>query len=444
MNIIIVGAGTVGAHLAKQLSEESHNVVIIDSDPGCAERLADLDVMVIHGNGGSTDNLIKAGVDKADLLLAVTESDETNIIASMIASTLGVETRVARVRSKEYFKGSAIIQPIDLGIDLLINPEEEAAQEIINLIERPYATERKLFCEGKLELISLIISEECPLVGKPLKQVGTLISRDFRISLIVRNDEPLIPGGETVIATGDRIFFIALSGSVENIIRDLKVAWREISSIFIIGGGVIGASIAHTFEEKRRFKTKIVETKRERALRLSEMLPKTLVLEGDGTNVELLIREGFADSDAFIAVTSEDELNILSCLLARQHGVPYTIPLVQRTDYVPLTASMRLQAISPREITVERILKYVRGKKVVSMNTLAEDKAEVLEYRVSKESVIAGKALKDSRFPGSAVIGAIIRDNEPVIPTGETVVLPDDRIFVFTLSATVKQIGKLF
>jgi trk system potassium uptake protein TrkA len=447
MHIIIVGAGTVGFHLAKHLSGEGHDIFVIDSNPERIQEIEEsktLDVIAYLGNGGSPDKLSEAGVEKADLLVAVTDSDETNIIACMIASTLGVERRIARVRSHEYFKRNSVLQPVDLGIDLLINPEEEAAREIGHLLERPYASERKIICNGKLELVGLSMEADCPIVGKPLKDIASIIQEDFRISLILRNGLPVIPGGQTVVEAADRIFFMALTEDVDGIVSRLNVQFNESSNIFIVGGGNIGISIAKKFEDQKKKRIKLIENKKEKALKLSEVLSKTLVLEGDGTNIDLLLSEGFKEADAFVSVTNNEETNILACLLAKQQGVHTVIALVQRADYLQIINRMAINVISPRALTVDKILKFVRGEKVLSISTLADDKAEVLEFKVSDSSKVCGKMLKRIKFPADVVFGAIIRKKQPIIPTGSTVIMEGDHVFVFALKSAIDKIGKLF
>ena len=447
MYIIIVGAGTVGLNLAKHLCGEGHDIYLIDSDSGRVQEIEEnktLDVMVKFGNGGTPDMLLEAGVEKADLLVAVTHSDETNIISCMIASTLGAERRIARVRSDAYFKRNTILQPMDLGIDLLINPEDEVAREIVYLLERPYATQRKLIFKGRLEMVGLPISESCTLAERKLKDVPGLVEPDFRLSLILRDKQPIIPNGETTIRTGDEVFFLAESSRIDSLVAKINVGGRPIENLFIIGGGTIGVKIAAHYESQKNTRVRLVENKREKALKLSEILSRTIVLEGDGTNMDLLLSEGFREADAFISATDKEEVNILSCLMAHQQGIPTNVAVVQRQEFLPLINAMKLSVISPTAITIDKILRFVRGENVLSISTLANESAEVLEFKVKEDSKIAGKAIRDIRCPENAVFSAIIRKDQALIPTGTTIIEKEDHVFIFALKSDVEKVQTLF
>ncbi|MEW6067278.1 MAG: Trk system potassium transporter TrkA [Nitrospirota bacterium] len=441
MRVIIVGAGEVGYQIAKFLSLESVNVVVIDKDRNKLKRIVeDLDVATIEGEGGDPLVLEEAEADKADMLLAVTDKDEINMIACLLAKVFNIPRKIARIRNPEYFNNERLLSKENLDINPAINPELEIARAIVRLLEVPLATDIEEFEDGSIKVIGFKIPENAPIIGEKLKRLGMTMDKKFLIGIIVREDKTIIPSGEDVVKEGDIIYVPVKKGDGENTIALLGVPAKPAKKIMLLGGGRIGYYIASNIE--LRADVKIIEREAERCKYLSKNLKKALVLHGDGSQ-KLLLEENIGDMDAFVSVSNNDELNIMVSILAKKLGAKKSFAIVNKTEYIPLAHSLGIQAVlSPRLITASTILKYVRRGDILSLTAIAEDKAEIIEARIGSSSTLVGKTLEEAQ-PNASIIGAIIRGKEVIIPSGSDRVIKDDKLIIFTLRESIKKVEKL-
>ncbi|MEW6053269.1 MAG: Trk system potassium transporter TrkA [Nitrospirota bacterium] len=443
MRVIIVGAGEVGYQIAKFLSAEFLDVVLIDKDRNKLRRIVEeIDVAVIEGEGGDPSALKEAEASKADIILAVTDSDETNMIACLLAKAMfGIPRKIARIRNPEYFNNEKLLSRQNLDIDPAINPELEIARAIIRLLQVPDATDVEEFEGGLVKVIGFKVTGESPLLGKSLKKLGASMEKKFLIGIIVREDRAIIPSGNDVIRRGDIIYMPMKKDEVEQTVKLLGMATKPAKKVMILGGGRTGYYIASAIETKAE--VKIIEKNAERCKYLSQNLKRTLVLHGDGAEQKILMEENIADMDAFLAVSNNDELNIMVSLLAKKFGVRNTIAIVNKTDYMPLAHSLGLQAVlSPRLITASTILRYVRRGDILSLTAIAEAKAEIIEGRIGKKSPLIGKTL-DKAQPKASIIGAVIRNQELIIPSGSDMILEGDKLIIFTLRESIREVEKI-
>ncbi|MEW6162399.1 MAG: Trk system potassium transporter TrkA [Nitrospirota bacterium] len=442
MCVIIVGAGEVGYQIAKFLSLEFIDVVVIDKDKNKLKRvIEELDVAVVEGEGGDPSALKEAEADKADILLAVTDRDETNMIACLLAKVFNIPRKIARIRNPEYFKNEKLLSKENLDIDPAINPELELAKAIVRLLEMPFATDVEDFEGGIIKVIGFKVPEKAPIIGKSLSKLGTSMNKKFLIGIIEREDRIIIPSGRDVIKEGDIVYMPVKKGEVENTLALLGVSAKPAKRIMLLGGGRIGYYIASNMELKAD--VKIIEKEEERCKYLSKSLKKALALHGDGADQKLLLEENIGDVDVFVAVSNNDELNIMASLLAKKLGAKKTIATVNKTEYIPLAHGLGLMAVlSPRLITASTILRYVRRGEILSLTAIAEDKAEIIEARIGKTSPLVGKTLEEAQ-PKASIIGAIIRGEEVIIPSGSDKVIEGDKLIIFTLRESIKEVEKL-
>jgi trk system potassium uptake protein TrkA len=446
MRVIIVGAGEVGYHLAERLSQESQDVVVIESDPERAERASDvLDVLTIVGNGASIPVLEEAGVRNARLLLAVTSKDEVNLISCLAANRLGVEYSIARISNPDYYARGSVLSRERLGIDLMINPEREAAQETFQLLRSAAATDMVNFADGRVQLLGVVVREGAPIAGKTLRDLSQdLGGYHFVTVAIVRASETIIPDGSSTVEVGDQLYILAPTSEISVIPPLAGHEPFELTRVMIAGGSAEGLFLAQLLEE-HGVQCTILDNDRRRCLELAEALPKSLVLHADATDLELLEMEGVSGIDGFVAATGHDETNLLSSLLAKNVGARKVVSLIEKFEYLPLLPRVGLDAaISPRMSTVNAILRYVRSGRVMTMAALKGIEAEAIEYLVAEESPVAHQAIADLGFPDGAIIGTIIRGDLIVIPRGSDRVLPGDEVIVFALPEAIPEIEKLF
>ncbi|MCG2721123.1 MAG: Trk system potassium transporter TrkA [Thermodesulfovibrionales bacterium] len=441
MRVIIVGAGEVGYQIAKFLSLESLDVVVIDRDRNKIRRMAEeMDVAVIEGEGGSPSSLREAEAERADILLAVTDQDETNMIACLLAKAMfGIPRKIARIRNPEYFHNERLLMTLD--IDPAINPELEIAHAVARIIEAPFATDILDFEGGLVKVVGFKLPETSPLIGKTLKQFGSSAGKKFLIGLIVRDGKTIIPAGDDVIKKGDIIYVPVKPDELQDTIALLGIAMKPVKKIMILGGGKTGQYIASQIEDKAD--VKIIEKNEERCKFLSKNLRRSLILHADGTEQKVLTEENIGDMDAFVAVSNNDELNIMVSLLAKKLGAKKTVALVNKTDYIYLAHGLGLQSVlSPRLITAGTILRYVRRGDILSLTAIADAKAEIIEGRILKTSPLAGKTLEKAQ-PRASIIGAIIRGEKVIIPSGSDTIMDDDKLIIFTLRESIKEVEKI-
>jgi len=453
MKILIVGAGQVGYFLCDRLSQEGHEVTLIDHSEETIERAQDrLNVLGVAGNGASAEILEQAGIKNADIFIAVTDLDEVNILACLLAREYNVTTRVARTKSIEYKDQHAVLSKEKLGIDLLINPEDAVAEEMIRIACSSGAFDVAEFAEGQVQFLGYRIDEDSPLCDLTLMELGELrgIYR-FVVVAIHRKEETIIPYGEDSIQAGDRIYIFAhqkdlpaIQYMLQTSQQDKRKVNKRVQRSFILGGGRIGLQIALGLEQLH-FDVKLVERDMARCQKLAEKLDKTVVLHTEGSDIQTLQDEGLEHADVFIAVTDNDETNILTCLLARQHGVQRTLALVSQPELLGLASDLGVDAcISPRLAAAATILKFVRRGEIISLATVEGSNSEVLEIKVKENSGIINTPLKDLHFPRGAIIGAIVRDNDYEIPTGESSLQTGDRVVIFALPGALSKVERFF
>jgi trk system potassium uptake protein TrkA len=446
MRVIIVGAGEVGYHLAERLSQESQDVVVVETDPERAERASELlDVMTVVGNGASIPVLEEAGVREARILLAVTSQDEVNLISCLAATRLGVDYTIARISNPDYYARGSVLSRERLGIDLMINPEREAAREAFQLLQSAAATDVANFAEGQVQLIGLVVREKAPVCGKTLARLGEEYRGYPYVTVaIVRNGETIIPDGNSTIEAGDQIYMLSPTSEVPSIPPLAGYEPFQLKRVMIAGGSAEGQFLAEILEE-HGVECTILDHDRRRCLELAEALPRSLVLHADATDLELLEMEGVSGIDGFVAATGHDETNLLASLLAKTVGAHKVVSLIEKFEYLPLVPRVGLDAaVSPRMSAVNAILRYVRRGRVMTVATLKGIEAEAIEFRVGDDAPIADRLIADLGFPAGAVIGTIIRGKDIIIPRGMDRVLAGDEVIVFALPEALPQVEKFF
>ncbi|MEZ4699704.1 MAG: Trk system potassium transporter TrkA [Rhodothermales bacterium] len=435
MRAIVIGAGEVGFDVARLLAMEQHDVTVVDFDAEALEAVRDrLDVMTVQGGGTSPEVLTQCGAQRADILIAVTTVDEVNIIACMMARRLGVETTVARVRSDVLAESGSVIQASDFGIDIIIHPEESAAAEVIRLIRRSSATDVLTFAEGRLHLVGMRLDAGSPAIGKSLLDLAhDLPELPFRIMGIARGIRTLIPRGNERLQKNDQIFALAQPKHMPHVARLLGKSESRIDKTMILGGTKIGARVAAQLSGEKHKRVKLVEPDREKAEQLARQLPDVMVIHGDATDIDLLAMEGLSEMDAFVAVTDDEESNLVSCLMAKHLGVSKTVALLSKSAYVPISQVIGLDAAVNKKLAISReIMRFLRGKHVLSVATVHGLDLEILEVEAHYRSPITRKPLADLSIPGDMLIGAIMRTSGEVeVAMGKTQIEPGDRAIIF-------------
>ena len=444
MKIIVVGAGEIGFHLTRRLSADN-DITLIESDPLRARRASEqLDAFVLEGNGTSYQLLKKANIHKADVVAAVSNNDEVNLLICQIAKRVGVETTIARVRNSEYTEPDFIIARNELGADLVIHPEKVTADAIRRLIRQSAATDVLEFADGKIQLMGIRLEEESSLLRVPLKDLDeAFLGLPMRIAVIHRKEQTIIPKGNDVLVRGDQVFFIVDPAYAHELTAMAGKTETKIGDVMVLGGGLIGQFIARDLNKDVH--VKIVESNVERSQKIADNLPNCLVIHGDGTDVDLLAVEGLMDMDAFVAVTGSDETNIISTLVARHLNVPRTIALVNNMDYMPITPTIGMDAVVSKQLmTVNEVHRYIRHKRVTSIATIPGVDAQIVEYIATPRSKITRKPLRDFNFPRNALIGAVFQGKKAIIPKGDTQIEPGDRVVVISLPQATNDVERLF
>jgi trk system potassium uptake protein TrkA len=448
MKILIVGAGQVGFFLCERLSLEGHEVTLIDRDEiNLRQAQERLNVMGILGNGASAELLEQADIKHSEIFIAVTNMDEVNILACLLAREYAVKTRIARVKNIEYRSHGAILSKEKLGIDLLINPADEVADEMVKIACRSGAFDVAEFVEGKVQFLGYRINEDSSLCGMTLRELGELRGMyHFIVTAITRGDTTIIPRGEDTIQDGDRIYLFAHTKDLPAIQYLLQPQQKKkrVPRVFILGGSKIGVRIAAQLEQQH-FDVRLIDSDEQRCIKVSASLQKTMVINAAGTDIQALIEEGIQNADLFIAVTSTDETNILCSLLIKQHSNARTLALINAPELLTLAPSLGIDAcVSPRLSAAGAILKYVRRGGVISLTTIEGSNSEVLEFEVKQGSKASNKTLQELNFPHDAIIGAIVRDSSYEIATGISKLQQGDRVVVFALPQALNQVEKFF
>lgn len=442
MKIIVVGAGKVGYSVAQRLVQDEHDVYIIEKS---AERIRkmenSLDVSLVQGNGSSLKLLKQIGMDDVGMLIAVTDSDEVNMLACSVAKIGGIPKTIARVRDNEYLQDDNKKLQEQLGVDLFINPELVTAQELVQVLQTPAALDVEDFASGAVRLMEFKMSEDIEYVNKRLRDIRFPAS--VLVVGILRNGEMIIPHGESRLLPYDKVFILGAKDSMSEIAAQFHEEnfGLQTKRVVLVGAGLIGCNLA-VLLERAGFIVKVIEKDLKRCEYLATLVNDTMVINGDGTNMELLEAEEIADSDAIICLTDDDKLNLLVALLAKHLGVPKTIVRVGRPEYIVLMEQVGIDIVfSPRLLTSGEILRMVRkGENVVSISTFEGSKAEAVEVELTELSPIANCALKDLKLPGKALVGAIVRNGSTIVPTGNTVLEAKDHIVFFTLPNYVNKL----
>lgn len=444
MKVIIVGAGEVGFHIAGRLASEHKDVVVIDRNPAVLQRILDhMDVQVLEGSGCSPLVLREAGVDKADMLLAVTDSDEINLMACTFAKMLAPDlVKLARIRNDEYTAyGEQLAR--EIGIGLIINPEVEVVRSIEHMLRAPGAVDISDLAGGRIKLAGTWITEDNPLAGTRLmelrREAGEL---QLIVAAIIREESVIVPAGPDAIREGDLVYFVCEDSQLQPVFAFLGNRPGTKKSVLIIGGGNIGLRLARALE-KKPMHVKLMDKNPERCAELAGQLDRTVVLVGDGTDQETLLEENIGEMDVVVTMTGNEESNILSSLLARKLGTAMTITRLNKIEYMPLVRAIGLEHIvSPRLSAVNSIFKHVRKGGVLSAVVIKEG-AEALEALVNPESMLVGMALKDLSFPRGVLVLCIMREDAVLIPSGLDVIRSGDRLFILSLAESIPAVERM-
>jgi trk system potassium uptake protein TrkA len=441
MKVIIIGAGEVGFHVAKTLCK-NNDVFVIEKNEEACNRARQLDVQVIQGNGADVKLLDKANIEKTDLVVAVTGVDEINIVACMASKLLNNKVKtVARVSNPDYIDRPVSVRE-KVGMNAMICPELSLASEINQILSIPGAINVEDFVGGKVKMMEFKVGERNPLIGKKLSESN--LPKCCIMSAIFRGSELMIPHGDDTILQNDRVVFV---GKPEAVADTKKLfAEHEIISgkIAVVGAGKVGYYLIKLLG-KTNFKLTLIESSKKRCDELAQALPNVLVLNGDGTDIAMMKEENIGSMDAVIAVTNSDEKNLLCSLLAKRLGAKKVIARADRPDYAELFEMVGIDvAISPIQATINEVLKFTMGIGIESLVTIEGEKGKIIELTAKKGSKIVDKKLKDVKFPRGAIVSAIVRGGEVIIPDGNSVINPGDKVVIFTLPAAISDVEGLF
>lgn len=449
MNIVIVGAGDVGYELSKILSDEKHDVVIMDQDSLALKKISDnLDVLAQEGNATSPVDLVHARVKNADVMLAVTNIDEVNIVSSVMAKRLGAKTVIARVRNDELSRPDSPLSPSELGIDILIHPELAAVQEIKLLLKRASATDVVSLAEDRMQLIGLRLKASSKLNGMTLQQAAETIHEiPFRLVALTRRGNTVIPRGNNQLKPMDNLFILCKTEDVDSFIKLTGHKDEKFENIMISGGSEVGELLAKELSsDKQNWNVKLIEPDIDRANSIANELKNVLVLHGNSTDPNLLVTEGIADMDAFISVTKDEESNIISCLMAKHLEVKKTVAIVSKPEYIPLSETIGLDAaINVKASASDEIHRCIRTGNITVIKALRGIKAEVFEVIASSKCKVTDKPLSEVNLPDGSILGGIIKESgETEIATGTSVIHKGDRVIVFALPYAIDNVVELF
>ena len=446
MRIVIIGVGEVGFHVAKALSEENHDIVVIDIDPAkCRRATESLDVIVVEGNGASPRNLSVANVQDADYVLCLTRVDEVNLIASQQAHELGAKKIIARLRNQQYTTRDSIIKPEKFGIDLVIHPEKEACKEIVQLVRHSYATQVMDFEGGRVEMLGIRLDENSPIIGK---SVSDICEEDqnfkFGIITVLRDGESHVPWSDYIFKFNDTAYFIVKTKWLESLMHLLGKEATPTNSIIILGGSKIGRSLAEELEKEMT--VRLIERKRDKAEWLASHLKETMIIHGDGTDVELLKSENIQDADSFIAVTESEQTNLLSGMLAHHLGVKQSVIHVSTTEYMPIVQEIGVGAVLSKNMsTVNSILRFIASDETeTSVMTFDEIDVEVIEFHPEPGSKVTKLPLEEINFPEDSIVGMTNHHGTLSIARGSTQLSDEDNVLVFAKSQAVPKLKRLF
>ena len=449
MRIIVIGDGKVGRTIVEHICEEGHEVVVVDTSANSIEEVVEnFDVMGRVGNGASYEILESANAGKADIVIAATSSDETNILACLIAKKMGAKSTIARVRNFEYSKQKHIFEK-DLGINMTINPENEAANEILKIINFPQAIRVESFAKGKVNLVELFIPESSPLVGKSLLSIYQEYQIKVLVCVVQRNDEVFIPTGGFIFQEKDKIHITAKRSDLKRFLKKLGLIEDKIESVMLIGGGKLSLFLGKELI-KNKYDVKIIEQDYKRCVELSELLPQATIIHGDGTDQNVLDEEGIKTRDAVVCLTSTDEENIILSMYAYKQKVHKIITKINRPSFAGLMETISMASvISPKEIVASQIVSYLRatnnsrGSNVVTLHKLVNNKVEALEFVAKENTRLLNIYLKDLKLKSNILIAGIIRDGKAIIPNGNDMILENDNVIVVTTNHFLDDLNEI-
>ena len=451
MKVIICGAGQVGYSIARYLAQEENDVTVIDQSAELTRKISDnLDVKAVHGFASHPDVLSKAGAEDTDILIAVTQADEVNIVACQVAHSLfDITTKIARVRQQGYLedKWKNLYSRDHIPIDVIISPELELANDIARRLRSPGTFDMISLVNDRVKLVGLRCESDCPVVNTPLRQL-TQIFPDLNIVVvgIVRDNVPIVPNADDFMLPGDEVYLIVDSLHISRTLVAFGHEEAEANRVLIFGGGNIGKSLACQIEENDpTVNLKVVENNKSRAEKVARALKRSVVLQGSVLDLEILEEANVASTETVVAVTNDDETNIMSSLLAKRMGSARAITLINSQIYMPLIPSLGIDVVvSPQNITVSSILQHVRRGKIHSAHTIGDGFGEIIEAEAIETTSIVGTQLKDTDLPENVIVGAIVRGDEVILPRGDTIIQPKDNVVLFAVAEAVRDIEKIF
>ncbi len=451
MNIVICGAGQVGFPIARQLAEEHNDITIVDTNPQLIQRVNDtLDAQGMIGFASHPDVLERAGVEDADMLIAVTYADEVNMVACQVAHSLfNVPTKIARVRAQSYLNPiwRDLFSRDHMPIDVIISPEIEVAEAVVRRLHVPGAFDTIPFAEGAVQVIGVFVGEDCPVSDTPMRQLTELFpDLNIVVVAIVRGDRMVVPTGDDQMRAGDEIYFVADSNHVARAMALFGHEEQEARRMIIVGGGNIGLYIAGLIEgEDSGVRVNLIERNPERARLVADRLEHAVVINGDALDREILSEANVESTETVVAVTDDDQVNILVSLLAKRQGTERVVTLINNASYGPLISSLGIDvAVNPRATTVSSILRHVRRGRIRGVYSLRDGMAEIIDAEAMETSPLVGQPLREARVPSGVIVGAVVREGTIVIPRGDTVIKTGDRVIMFALADRVRQVEKMF
>ena len=450
MRVIVCGAGRVGVGIARRLAGEQNEVTVIDQSKELIRTVAErLDVRGVVGHASFPETLEEAGAREADMIIAVTYADEVNMVACQIAHTLfNVPTKIARVRAQEYLDAtySDLFSRNHLPIDVIISPEREVSESIMQRLATPGAFEVKTFADGRIWAVGIRLREDCPVINTPLRQVAELFP-DLKITIvgIKRNGKMWRAHSTDILDSGDEIFFIADRSDVPRALEIMGVAAQRARRVILIGGGNVGLFVAKGLEKLGSMKIRLIERDRKRAEFVAEELERTVVLQGDGLDRSILREAGVADTETVVAITDNDQVNVLSSVVAKREGARRALALINDQDYGPVSEAVGIDRfVDPRSTTISTILQHIRRGRIKGVFSLSDGQAELIDAIALETSPLVGKPLRDAVLPDGVMIGAVFRGDEVIMPSGESVIDAGDRVVLMAMREDVKAVEQMF
>lgn len=450
MKIVIIGMGKIGRTILADLANEEHTITIIDEDKDKIEHLIErYDVLGVAGNGACIDIQNEAQVKNADLVIVLTHSDEVNILACLVAKKLGAQNTVARVRNPLYRK-QILDMKEELGISMILNPEQEAANEIFSLLNLPSVAQIERFARGRVSLVAIVVERGCSLIGETLNSIGKKFHTKVLICAVQRGERVIIPTGNFVIEEGDKIHFTSAANSLGDFLTEINLVESPIRNVMIVGAGTIGYYLADELS-KKKYKVKLIENNKRRAEEMADALPRVTVIYGDGTKHDLLLEEGIESMDGFVTLTGIDEENIIVSMYANKQRVRKIITKIDRDELLGMLGEVGIHNnVAPKAIIASRVLQYIRalankrGSNIITLYRLVNNQVEALEFVAKKQEKIYNKPLKELKIKENCLIACIIRDNEVIIPNGNSCIRQNDNVIAVTTHKNFDDLTDIF